>query len=343
MLNFKNKWHYSLTFSFSIFVFSFSNFALIQNVYGEKLNLKLNLEKEKNLLDEAKTHFEPLPPKLIDEVANAKLIELGKSLFNEKALSKSGTISCQSCHMLENFGVDNLPTSPGHSGIKGNRNSPSVYNAALQFAQFWDGRAENVEEQALGPLLNPIEHGLKDEQEALKILSELGYQTKFKEAFPKEEHFFTFKNLGRSIGAFEKTLLTPSRFDDYLRGDYQALSQAEKKGMKRFIDIGCVTCHSGVGVGGGMFQKLGLMEEYKPNTDKGRSLITKNPDDDYFFKVASLRNVEKTAPYFHDGSLKNLEAVIPIMAKFQLGEKVSAADIQDIKLFLKSLTAKKLP
>ena len=268
------------------------------------------------------------------------LISLGKKLYNEKKLSINDTISCNSCHKLDAFGVDNEPTSPGHDGTRGDRNSPTVYNAALHFAQFWDGRAANVEEQAIGPILNPIEHGLASEADALNKLKAAGYEAEFEKAFANKNSF-TYKNIGVAIGAYEKTLLTPSRFDDYLKGDIHALTPLERKGLSKFIEVGCTTCHNGVAIGGNSYQKLGVAEEY-PTKDVGRFAITKDESDKQVFKVPSLRNIEKTHPYFHDGSLKTLDEVIPVMAKHQLGVELTSEDVSDIKAFLTSLTAKEL-
>jgi cytochrome c peroxidase len=297
-------------------------------------------QADKDLLSEAQDVLEVLPKSLIDEVKNKDMIALGKRLYLEAKLSKSGTISCNSCHGLTTFGVDNEKGSPGHDGTRGDRNAPTSFNAALHIAQFWDGRAATVEDQALGPLLNPIEHGLKDEAEAMQVLKDAGYEPTFKQVFG--DNGFTFKNIGTAIGAFEKTLLTPSRFDDYLAGDIKALSVKERKGLKKFVEIGCTTCHNGAAIGGGMYQRLGVEEPY-PTEDLGRYNVTKDEDDKHVFKVPSLRNVTKTAPYFHDGSLKTLDEVIPIMAKHQLGVKVSQEDVDDIKAFLVSLEAKNPP
>ncbi|MBL7663810.1 MAG: c-type cytochrome [Bacteriovoracaceae bacterium] len=296
-------------------------------------------EEDKKLLTEALEHFEAIPTQLINADENKELIALGKKLYLEKKLSINDTISCNSCHMLDKFGVDNERTSPGHDGTRGGRNSPTVYNAGLNFVQFWDGRAEDLAAQAIGPILNPIEHGMPSESAAMDKLKTAGYEDIFKQVFKNAPDAFSYKNVGVAIAGFEKTLLTPSRFDDYLKGDVHALSEKERKGLKRFIEIGCVSCHNGAGVGGGMYQKLGAVEEY-PTKDLGRFEVTKQEDDKYFFKVPSLRNITKTAPYFHDGSLDTLDMVIPIMAKHQLGEQVTTDDVDAIKAFLDSLTAK---
>lgn len=296
--------------------------------------------KDQALLEEAKENFSPIPKTLIDQKKHSVLIELGKKLYFEKKLSANGTISCNSCHNLDTFGVDNLPTSPGHDGTFGGRNSPTTLNSAIHLAQFWDGRAKDVESQALGPLLNPIEHGLKSKEHAMKILLKSNYRPLFKKAFPKSDNsFFKFENIGVAIGAFEKTLMTPSRFDDFLNGDVSALSASEKNGLNKFIEVGCASCHEGQGVGGGMYQQLGIVEPY-PTQDKGRYEITKDEDDMFVFKVPSLRNIVHTAPYFHDGSLTSLDETIKIMGKHQLGEELTKRDIKNIKSFLGSLSAK---
>ncbi|TDJ08634.1 MAG: cytochrome-c peroxidase [Deltaproteobacteria bacterium] len=297
-------------------------------------------KEDKELLTEALEYFKPLPDSLIDvnDPVNEAKIFLGKKLYLEKGLSINGQISCNSCHLLDKFGVDGEKTSPGHDGRRGDRNSPTVYNAGLHLAQFWDGRAKDLEEQALGPILNPIEMGMKSEAHVVLLLkSDAEYIRRFNDAFPKEKDPIVYKNVGVAIGAFEKTLLTPSRFDEYLKGDYFALDAREKKGLKTFIEVGCITCHEGAGIGGGQYQKLGLVEEYKTE-DKGRFVVTGDEEDMHVFKVPSLRNITKTGPYFHDGHLDSLDDVIKIMAKHQLGAEVSAEQVADIKAFLESLT-----
>lgn len=291
-------------------------------------------------LDPKALPFAPLPEQVVDpnNPITPEKVVLGKKLFFETKLSLGQDISCNSCHNLDSFGVDNKPTSPGHKGQLGNRNSPSVYNAALHFAQFWDGRAANVEEQALGPVLNPKEMAMPKEEVVMERLqSEPEYVSMFIAAFPGEEKSLTFKNMGRAIGAFERTLLTPSRFDKYLAGDEAVLSAQEKKGLETFVSVGCTACHSGVGVGGGMFQKLGLVKPFETK-DEGRFEVTKNPADKYFFKVPSLRNIVKTGPYFHDGSVKTLEEAVRLMGEHQLGRKLSNEQIADIIAFLGTLT-----
>lgn len=294
---------------------------------------------DKQLLVDAKEVFKPIGKTAIDEAKNADIIALGEKLYFEKKLSINNTISCNSCHKLDGFGVDNEATSPGHDGKRGDRNSPTVYNAALNFVQFWDGRAKDLAAQAIGPILNPIEHGLPTEKAALDKINTKEYTDMFKKAFPKQKKSFTYKNIGHAIAAFEKTLLTPSRFDDFLNGDIAALNRQERDGLKKFVEVGCTSCHMGENIGGSMYQKIGAINEY-PTEDKGRFNVTKKEDDLHFFKVPSLRNIAKTAPYFHDGKVNTLEEAIKLMGYHQLDEKLNDKDIADIKAFLESLTGK---
>jgi cytochrome c peroxidase len=287
-----------------------------------------------------KQFFEPLPESIIDEQENAALIKLGKMLYLDPRLSVNDKISCNSCHSLSNYGVDNEPTSPGHEGKRGGRNSPTTMNAALHIAQFWDGRASDVEEQALGPILNPVEMGMPNKGDVVKKIKEVDeYQELFAEAFSEEKHPFHYNNIGVAIGAFERTLLTPSRFDDFLKGDEDALNKSEKRGLKKFINMGCATCHNGVVIGGNSYKKIGLVEPYE-TSDMGRYEVTKIESDKKVFKVPSLRNITKTAPYFHDGSVETLDEAIQLMAKHQLGKEVGDGFVKDVKAFLGSLTGK---
>lgn len=272
-------------------------------------------------------------------------IDLGKKLFFDKALSKNGTVSCNSCHNLATFGVDNKSFSPGDTGQLGGRNSPSVIYAYLHGMQFWDGRAKDVEEQAGGPLLNPVEHGIPNKEfleKKLRLIPE--YQAAFKSVFPEDKEPISFANLTNAIGAFERQLAPKSKFDNYLDGDDKALTDQEKKGLAAFIDNGCITCHSGVAVGGQLLQKFGLYGDYAKLThskkiDMGVYDRTKKEGDQFMFKTPSLRNVEKTYPYFHDGSVASLKEAIKIMGKLQVNKDLVDADINDIEAFLKTLTA----
>ncbi len=304
-------------------------------------------QEDLELLKQAKKFFKPLP-----EVAeptgyamNDDMVSLGKKLYFDTRLSKSNTISCNSCHNLASFGVDNNPTSIGHKWVAGPRNSPTVLNAALHTAQFWDGRAEDVEEQAEGPILNPIEMGSPHEEFVIDRLRTIEtYEDLFAAAFPDEPQPLTYKNMARAIGSFERTLMTPDRFDDFLRGDGNALTAAEKKGLKSFMDVGCTTCHSGPVLGGQIFQKFGLIKgpywEYtgSENIDEGKYEVTGVESDKYMFKVPGLRNIAKTAPYFHDGSVWDLEKTIEIMGVTQLGKELTEEQINEIVDFLEALT-----
>jgi cytochrome c peroxidase len=298
------------------------------------------------LWKQATMRFFPLPSEVpnADNPVTVAKAELGKRLYSDTRLSKDGKVSCNSCHVLARFGVDNLPTSPGDTGELGPRNSPTVYNAALHLAQFWDGRARDVEEQAGMPILNPIEMAIPSEEflvERLRGIEE--YRQSFAEAFPGEDPALTYGNIERALGAFERTLLTPSRFDKYLEGDRDALTGTEKAGLQKFIELGCSSCHNGYAVGGYSFRKFGLRGDYWEHTksetiDEGRFAETGNEGDKYVFKVAALRNVAKTAPYFHDGSVQDLGEAVRIMTRMQIGVELDLAESEAIVDFLESLT-----
>ncbi len=279
----------------------------------------------------------PITPPAV-KANTPEMVTLGEALYHDKRLSSDGSISCASCHSLDTYGVDNKPTSPGVGGQMGTRNSPSSLNAFRQVSQFWDGRAATVETQALGPLLNPIEHGIKTEADAVAILKkDPATVAAFAKAFPKEKNALTFENIGHAIGAFERTLVTKSRFDRFLDGDKNALTNEEKQGLIEFVDVGCTTCHSSRMVGGQMLMKLGLVYAYD-SKDLGRYQETKQESDKFIFKASSLLNVEKTAPYLHDGSIATLEEVTKMMAWNQLGKGLSPKKLKSIVAFLKSLT-----
>ena len=264
-------------------------------------------------------------------------VDLGRMLYYDTRLSKNRTVSCNSCHDLASFGDDGLATSKGIDAQLGGRSAPTVYNAAIHIAQFWDGRAADVEAQAVGPILNPIEMGMPDEAYVLRVLKSIpGYVEAFAKAFPEDPESVTYANVGKAIGAFERKLMTPSKFDDFLKGDEKALTDAEKHGLNLFVTTGCTVCHNGMGVGGHLYQKLGLVKEW-PTKDLGRFAATKNEADKYFFKVPSLRNITETAPYLHDGSIASLEEMVAKMAEYQLGRTISAEDTKAIVTFLGSL------
>lgn len=284
--------------------------------------------------------FRPLPAVMTDEnraVTEAQ-IDLGRMLYFDARLSKNQEISCNTCHDLERYGVDGEPTSSGHKGQRGARNSPTVYNAALHIAQFWDGRADDVEEQAQGPVLNPVEMAMPDAAAVEKVLKSIpGYAPAFAAAFPDDADPISFKNAADAIGAFERGLVTPSPFDRYLVGETSALSAEQIAGLETFMDVGCTTCHNGVGIGGGLYQKLGLIKPFETE-DTGRAEVTGSEVDKFMFKVPSLRNIVETAPYFHDGKVVTLDEAIRLMAEHQLGRTLTDEQVASIASFLGSLT-----
>jgi len=267
-------------------------------------------------------------------------ITLGRALYYETRLSASNEISCNTCHVLSGDGADSKRTSIGHKKQAGKRNAPTVYNAAGHFVQFWDGRAKTIEDQAKGPITNPVEMAMQDEKSVLGELRKVKwYREQFAKTFPGSKGDpINMDNLAKAIGAFERKLVTPSRWDKFLKGDKNALTAQEKAGFKKFTDTGCNTCHAGPYVGGAMFQKLGLVKPWPKQDDLGRYEVTKQDVDKMMFKVPSLRNVEKTSPYFHDGSVASLEEAVKLMAHHQLGKELTDADAQSIIAFLKTLT-----
>lgn len=305
-------------------------------------------EEEQKLLAQAQGIFKPLETNSAYSETNphseAK-VKLGKMLYFDTRLSKDGNNSCNSCHKIESFGVDNLPTSPGDLGKNGNRNSPTTFNASLHTAQFWDGRAAHVEEQAGMPILNPAEMNIPSKDFLEKRLSEIEtYKKLFAEAFPESKQPLSYDNLQNAIGCFERTLVTPARFDEYLKGKSDALTYEEKQGLQLFMDNGCTTCHNGVALGGNSFQKFGAVENYRNYTgsklnDEGKKEVTKNEADKDVFKVPSLRNITKTYPYFHDGSVEELSRAITIMGKIQLDKDLSKEQVNKIIAFLETLTS----
>lgn len=266
-------------------------------------------------------------------------VALGRTLFYDTRLSDGHDVSCNSCHALNGYGADGRRVSFGHRGQTGDRNAPSVYNAAGQVAQFWDGRAATVEEQAKGPILNPAEMAMPDTGAVLAHMRELAaYRAAFRTAFPGEPQPITYDNVGKAIGAFERGLVTPGRWDRYLAGDSTALTPAELRGLATFVRTGCAGCHSGAYVGGGMFAKLGVVQPWPSQADSGRFEVTHRPSDVLVFKVPSLRNVEQTGPYFHDGSVASLDSAIRLMAHHQLGRDLTDGQVRDVRAWLGSLT-----
>lgn len=266
-------------------------------------------------------------------------VTLGRMLYYEPRLSKGQDISCNTCHLLNKYGVDAGPVSEGHKGQRGNRNAPTVYNAAGHFVQFWDGRAATIEEQAKGPVLNPVEMALPSEKQAIAVLKSIPeYVDLFRKAFPDEKDPVTYDNMAKAIGAFERKLVTVSRWDKFLEGDELALTDVEKAGLNKYLDAGCQTCHSGVYMGGSIFQKLGAVVPWENTADLGRFAVTKQEPDKMMFKVPSLRNIEKTAPFYHDGSVKTLENAVEQMGEHQLGLELKPEEVASIITFLKALT-----
>jgi cytochrome c peroxidase len=287
--------------------------------------------------------FAPLPASVPPEAGSIdeQAVVLGRMLYYEPRLSKSQRISCNSCHDLSQYGVDHQPTSDGDRGQKGTRNAPTVFNAAAHFAQFWDGRAADVEAQAKGPMLNPVEMALPGRDRAVAVLKSMPeYVALFKRAFPDGKEPVTFDNMANAIGAFERKLMTPSRWDALLAGDTAALTPAETIGLRTFLDTGCQHCHSGALLGGATYQKLGLAKPYPGLTDPGRFDVTNVQADFGMFKVPSLRNVEVTGPYFHDGQVATLDDAVRKMAEFQLGKKLSDVEVRQIVAFLRVLTGR---
>ncbi len=296
------------------------------------------------LMKRANRFFEALPDAMPGaEDDTSERIALGKKLFFEKRLSINDSQSCASCHRLEDgfAGVDNLPTSPGARGEQGRRNSPTVLNAGWQEAQFWDGRAEDLVEQARQPILNPIEMGMPDEESVVTKLEDIEeYQQAFAVAFPGQEPAITYQHLAEAIAAFERTLITPSRFDDFLNGDGGALNEAERQGLQTFLKLDCNSCHDGVLLGGETFEPLGKEHAYDNQSDQGLYELTQDEADRMYFKVAPLRNVALTGPYFHDGRVATLQEAVRQMGKLQLDLELSNDQVSEVTLFLKTLTDK---
>jgi cytochrome c peroxidase len=329
----------SLVVFFSILVGSFSITQVIAS------------DDDQATLEQAKALFKPLPESaaLENNALTHLRVALGKALFYETRLSSDGRQGCVSCHNPAYYGADSLPLSMGIHGKVLPRNAPTVFNTALLVAQHYGGNRASVEEQAVKALTSPVAYGNATYEQAENKLKLLGYQPLFDKAFAGEAKTLSAENWGKAIGAFERTLLTPAPFDRYLKGDSQALSAQAKRGLKTFIDTGCAGCHNGVTIGGQIFQKFGITQDYWLVTgstekeafkgyDKGRYHDTKNEADAFMFKVPQLRNVAMTPPYFHDGSAATLPQAVRIMAQLQLGKKLSDNQVSDIVSFLEALT-----
>jgi len=310
------------------------------------LSASLSAMAAETLMQQAQALFKPLPADMGTQEfpITPEKVTLGRALFFDPRPSLDGTVSCSRCHMPALYGTDGLPKAIGVKSRDNPRNSPTVLNAALEFVAHWRGDRKNVEDQAVRALIGPPSFGQPDFAAAMKKIEAIdGYPAMFKKAFPNEQNPINAENWGKAIGAYERTLVTPSPFDAYLKGNARALPALAAAGLKRFISTGCTACHNGVGVGGGMYQKFGLMEDYWKQTgstkiDEGRFDVTKDPADKYVFKVASLRNVAMTPPYFHDGSVATLPEAVRIMAQVQLGTTLAAGEIEEIVAFLNSLT-----
>ena len=287
--------------------------------------------------------FAPLPdvaPPAASGTSEA-LVDLGRMLYYEPRLSKSQQISCNSCHELTKYGADGQPTSDGHKGQTGTRNSPTVYNAALHVAQFWDGRAADLEAQAKGPVLNPVEMAMASEEMVITVLSSMPeYVDAFRKAFPNDAKPISYDNMATAIGAFERRLMTPARWDAFLKGDETALTADERMGFNLFSEAGCPMCHSGALLGGNSFQRLGAVKPYPRAEDPGRFGVTKQDADKSVFKVPTLRNIDQTGPYFHDGRVASLQDAVREMAEYQLGRTLSETEVGRIVVFLRVLTGR---
>lgn len=305
------------------------SFLIVQNISASEIPAVL-LDK-----------FQPLPETMTsasNPMTEAKL-NLGRMLFFEPRISRDQKVSCNSCHDLAKYGVDGAATSTGFQGQRGNRNAPTVYNAAGHFVQFWDGRAATVEIQAAGPILNPVEMAAPSPAYVVTVLKSMpDYVEAFQKAFPGTPDPVTFNNTALAIAAFERKLLTPSRWDQYLRGDKSVLTDAEKQGFVTFSQKECDRCHTGSLLGGHEFRKLGVKKNWPNQSDIGREKVTGNKDDKLMFKVPSLRNVAKTAPYLHNGEIVSLETVVMKMAEYQSGKKITKAEVDSIVAWLNTLT-----
>lgn len=283
--------------------------------------------------------FVPLP-QTVD--ADARKVALGRRLYHDTGLSGDGTLACASCHSIADGGDDGLVVSPGIGGAMGTINSPTVLNAGLNFVQFWDGRAANLEEQAAGPVTNPVEMGAEWPNVLAYLRSDQSYVAEFSAIYPDG---ITQAAVTNAIAEFESTLITPSRYDAWLRGDDNALTAEEQAGFALFNEIGCQACHNGVNLGGASYQKMGSVRDYfaergtpLTDADNGRFNVTQNESDRHFFKVPTLRNVALTAPYFHDGAAETLDEAVATMARVNLGRDLDATQVASIVTFLNALS-----
>jgi len=283
------------------------------------------------------------PPPRPENALAAERIALGRKLFFETAGSVDAKTSCETCHHPEVYGADRAARTVGVLDRVHMHNAPTVFNAAGQFIQHWRGDRESVEDQAKKSLTGPVSAGNKTFAEAMDRLAKAGYEPSFRTAFPESHDALNETNFAVAVGAFVRTLVTPSRFDRFLQGEDAALSDKELRGLDTFLTVGCADCHNGPGVGGGRFARFGVREAYWEATnskehDEGRFAFTHVESDRYVFKVSSLRNVAETAPYFHDGSVATLREAIDVMARVQLGLRLTEPQVSDLGAFLESLT-----
>jgi cytochrome c peroxidase len=290
--------------------------------------------------------FSPIPgraPAIAGNAATDAKVELGAMLYFEPRLSRSGLISCNTCHSIGTAGADNLPTSVGHGWQRGPRNAPTVLNAVFNTAQFWDGRAEDLKAQAKGPVQAAVEMNNTPERVIEVLTSMPEYVDRFRQAFPGEANPVTFDNMAAAIEVFEATLITPNApFDRFLGGDDAALTAQQRNGLVQFMDKGCASCHDGVNLGGDGYFPFGVMKrpgaDILPVGDKGRFAVTRTASDEYVFRAAPLRNVALTAPYFHSGEVWDLGEAVSVMGSSQLGATLTAEETADISAFLRALT-----
>ncbi|HEX5338018.1 MAG TPA: cytochrome-c peroxidase [Gallionella sp.] len=300
-----------------------------------------NAAAQMNILP-VKTDFsvvQPLPERVALDPAK---VALGERLFNDARLSADNSIACASCHNLTAGGADNRVHSLGVNRAEGNINAPTVFNSGFNFVQFWDGRAATLEDQIEGPVNNPKEMASNWPQVIARLSGDAAYPAQFAGLY---RDGITASNIKNAIATFERSLVTPnSRFDQYLRGNQSALSKQEKQGFELFQAYGCASCHQGINLGGNMFEKMGLTGDYfadrgnPTEADNGRFNLGRDERKLHEFRVPPLRNVARTAPYFHDGSAQTLPQAIAIMAKYQLGRTMPAGDVEAISAFLGSLT-----
>lgn len=303
-------------------------------------------QQANKLLETAKTLFKPIPDAATEvrgQKVTAEQIDLGKKLFFDPRLSRSHIISCNTCHNIGTGGADNIPTSIGHKWERGPRNSPTVFNAVFNVAQFWDGRAKDLREQAKGPVQAGVEMNNTPDRVEETLKSIPAYVEAFKKAFPGAKNPVTFDNMAIAIEAFEVTLITPnSRFDQFLKGKLDALTPTELNGLALFMDKGCVSCHNGINIGGGDYFPFGVFKkpgaDILPTGDRGRFEVTKTDQDDYVFRAAPLRNIALTAPYFHSGQVWSLKEAVELMGSSQLGAELSGKEVDLIVGFLQTLT-----